>query len=120
MLFHGAGFGGQGYDRDTTKGVEMGFIQIIDYRSSRVEDMQGVEEEWIKATEGQRTARRSILCRDRNDPDRYVEVVFFDSYESAMQNSALPATAAFADKLAGLTEGPQTFRDLDVITDREL
>ena len=44
-------------------------------------------------------------------------VVFFDSYESAMENSNLPETAEFAEKQMTLLEGPPTFLDLDVIDD---
>jgi hypothetical protein len=35
-----------------------------------------------------------------------------------MQNSGLPQTQAFAEKLGALTDGPATFRDLDIIDDR--
>ena len=45
-------------------------------------------------------------------------VVFFDSYESAMENSNLPETAEFADKQMQLLCGPPTFYDLDVIQER--
>lgn len=56
--------------------------------------------------------------RDRNDPDRYLILAFFDSYESAMENSGLAETAAFAEKQAPLLDGPPTFFDLEVIDDR--
>ena len=59
---------------------------------------QALDDEWEQATEGKRTLRRSIITRDRNDPDRYLILAFFDSYESAMENSNLPETAAFAEK----------------------
>ena len=62
--------------------------------------------------------RRSIVTRDRNDPDRYLIVVFFDSYESAMENSNLPETAEFAEKQMALLDGPPTFHDLDIVEDR--
>ena len=58
------------------------------------------------------------LTRDRNDPDHYVIVAFFDSYESAMENSSLPETAAFDEKYAALVDGPMVFQDLDVLDDR--
>ena len=72
----------------------------------------------IQATEGKRTVRRSVLTRDRNDPERYLLVVFFDSYESAMENSNLPETAQFAEQQLALLDGPPTFYDLDVVEDR--
>ena len=78
-----------------------------------------VGDQFFQATEGKRTLRRSVLTRDRNDPERYVLVVFFDSYESAMENSKLPETDAFSSRFAGLVKSV-TFHDLDVIEDRSL
>ena len=45
-------------------------------------------------------------------------MVFFDSYESAMENSNLPETTEFAEKQMLLIDGPPTFYDLDVIQER--
>ena len=46
-------------------------------------------------------------------------LVFFDSYESAMEKSQLPETGAFAGKYQAVTKGT-TFHDLDVISDSKL
>jgi hypothetical protein len=43
--------------------------------------------------------------------------VFFDSYESAMENSKLPETQAISEKMAAISESP-VFHDLDVVEDR--
>ena len=75
-------------------------------------------EKWEKATQGKRTARRRVLCQDRNDANRYFNIVFFDSYESAMENSNLPETQAAAAKYMELSDGQPVFYDLDVIEDR--
>lgn len=96
----------------------MQFIQIIESRTKHVDEILALEQEWEKATEGKRTLRRSIITRDRNDPDRYLVLAFFDDYESAMVNSNLPETAEFGQKQQALTEGPMTFTDLDVIEER--
>ena len=96
----------------------MEFIQIIEVRTSKHDEMRALDDEWEKATEGRRTARRSIVTRDRNDPEQVRIIVFFDSYESAMENSKLPETQEFAAKWSELAEGPPTFLDLDVIDDR--
>jgi hypothetical protein len=58
------------------------------------------------------------VARDRNDPNRYVIMAFFDSHEDAMKNSDLPATSEIASKMAALCDGPIAFHDLDVVTDR--
>jgi hypothetical protein len=94
------------------------FVQIIDMRTKNVEEIQSLEREWETATERARTLRRSIIGRDRNDPDRYVVLAFFDSYESAMTNSNLPETAEFGRRQSALLDGPMQFTDLDVIDDR--
>lgn len=96
----------------------MEFIQIIECRTSRIDELQALEEEWEKATEGKRTLRRSIVTRDRKDPDRYLILAFFDSYESAMENSNLPETNEFGQRQAALLDSPMTFTDLDVVDDR--
>jgi hypothetical protein len=44
--------------------------------------------------------------------------VLFDSYEDAMQNSALPETDALSRKMLGFANGPATFYNLDVEDDR--
>jgi hypothetical protein len=94
------------------------FIQLIEMRTTRVDEIQALEDEWEKATEGKRTLRRAIVTRDRNDPQRYVVLAFFDDYESAMLNSNLPETADFGQKQQALLDAPMVFTDLDVIEDR--
>ena len=96
----------------------MAFIQIIELKTSKPDEILALDAEWEKATEGKRTARRSIVTRDCNDPSRHLVIVFFDSYESAMENSALPETQEFAARWADLVAGPMAFHDLDVVEDR--
>jgi len=68
---------------------------------------------WMAATEGRRSARRSLLAKDRERPDTYVQVVEFPSYQEAMANSTLPETTAFAEKLSALCSSGPTFRNVD-------
>ena len=68
----------------------MSFVQMFQFTTSDVEGIRRVDEEWRKATEGKRTVRREVIAADRNQPGRYFAIVFFDSYESAMENSNLP------------------------------
>src|SRR5437588_783150 len=96
----------------------MAFVQIIEFRSANIDAMQEVADRWEKATAGKRTAGRRLLCRDRQNANRYFNVVFFDSYESAMQNSSLPETQQFSQEMMKFADGPPTFHDLDVIDDR--
>ena len=98
--------------------MRVSFVQIIEFRSGNIDAMQEVAERWEKATAGKRTAGRRLLCRDHQDANRFFNVVFFDSYESAMQNSNLPETQQFSQEMMKLADGPATFYDLDVIDDR--
>ena len=95
----------------------MAFVQIVEMRSKNVDEIMKLDQQWEQATEGKRTLRRGIVGRDRNDPERYVIIAFFDDYESAMKNSNLPETQEFAAKQSALADTVQ-FIDLDVIDDR--
>jgi hypothetical protein len=96
----------------------MAFIQIIEFHTSDIQGMLAVQDRWEQATAGKRTAGRRILCRDHDDPGRYLNVVFFDSYASAMENSGLPETQRFSAEMMSLADGPAAFSNLDVIDDR--
>jgi len=96
----------------------MAFIQIIDFRTDKIDEGRKHVDEWFAATEGRSTARRGLMCEDRDDPGHYINIVFFDSYESAMENSKLPQTAEISAKMGALVDGAITFTDLDVVEDR--
>ena len=98
----------------------MGFIQIIDYSTSRPGEIERLAQEWAAATQGKRTATRQTQCTDRDQAGRYVHIVEFPSYDEAMRNSSLPETAHFAEQLTKLCDGPVTFRNLDVTSTEEL
>ncbi|WP_232663165.1 DUF1059 domain-containing protein [Pseudonocardia sp. TRM90224] len=100
-------------DADAT--LEPGtFLQLIAFRTQHADEMEALGDEWAAAIGADRTAQWGAVGADRNDPGRYVEVVAFPDYESAMTNSKHPATSAFAAKLAELAEGDAEFTDLDV------
>jgi hypothetical protein len=96
----------------------MGFVQIIEFRTSKVDEVRQVGDEWEAAVGVDSKARRRVTCEDRDNPGRYFNIVFFDSYESAMENSNLPMTQEFSQKMMALSDGPSTFYNLDVIEDR--
>ena len=93
------------------------FVQIINFRTSQYEAGRELVQEFQARTEGRRTVRRAVMCRDRDDPTNMFNVVFFDSYESAMQNSQLPVTQEFSQRMMALGDGPPTFYNLDVLQD---
>jgi prepilin-type processing-associated H-X9-DG protein len=96
----------------------MGFVQIIEFKSSKIDEMRKVGNEWEAAVGNDSRARRRVMCEDRDHPGRYMNIVFFDSYEEAMDNSNLPVTQEFSGKMMALADGPPTFYNLDVIEDR--
>ena len=94
------------------------FIQVIDFKTDRIEEGQAHVDEYRANTAGRRTARRAILAQDRDNPGRYFNIVFFDSYEDAMKNSEMPETQKLSEALMGLGDGLPTFVNLDVLTDQ--
>ena len=91
-----------------------GFVQIIEFTTSRIDEVLKLTEEW-QAQPNAGTASRGTLTADRDHPNHYVSVVEFDSYESAMENSNRPETSEFAARMEALCDGPATFRNLDVL-----
>jgi hypothetical protein len=92
----------------------VGFIQVIEFTTTRPDDVASLAGEWRMGTEGRRTAQRSTFTKDRDRANTYIQIVEFPSYEEAMANSELPETAKFAERLSELCEGTMTFRNLDV------
>ena len=97
----------------------MAFVQIVEFTTDDIDKVRQIDEKWTAATEGKRSARRQIITHDRNQPNRYLALIFFDSYESAMENSNLPETQEFSALYANATDSV-AFHDLDVIADEEL
>ena len=98
----------------------MSFIQIIEFTTSRVDDVNALLDEWLEKTRGKRTATRGAQCRDRDRADAFVQIVEFPSFAAAMANSELPETAEVAARLEKLCDGPPTFRNLDVTRDMQM
>ena len=88
-----------------------GFIQIIEFRSSRADEIRKLGDD-IDREGG--TAVRISVTEDRDQPGHFFTIAEFDSYESAMENSNRPETSEFAAKMAELCDGPPTFHNLDV------
>lgn len=93
----------------------MSFVQIIEFNTTRGDEIRALVNEYRAASEGQPPSGRGTVCSDRDNPNRYVVMVEFASYEEAMANSARPETTAMAEQLAKLCDGPPTFRNLDVV-----
>jgi quinol monooxygenase YgiN len=93
----------------------MKFIQIIEYTTSKPEEAQKALDTYLAASEGKRSNSRGTTASDRDNPNVYVNVVEFPSYEAAQKNSELPETQALAEAMMKICDGPPTFRNLDVL-----
>lgn len=98
----------------------MPFIQIIEYKTSRIDELNAALDGWLEASKGKRAATRGVQTQDRDASNTYLQIVEFPSYEEAMANSDLPETGEFAAKLAALCDGPPTFRNLDVLREEQM
>ena len=76
-----------------------GFVQIIEMKTSRYDEVDKLTDEWRAQTQGRRATGRAMVTKDRDKPNTYVVVVEFPSYEAAMKNNDLPETAQFAEKM---------------------
>ncbi|GAC1610544.1 MAG: hypothetical protein NVS3B26_17860 [Mycobacteriales bacterium] len=110
----------QVYGQRLTGGLAMPFIQIIEYQTSRLEELNAALDAWLDATKGKRAASRGVQTKDREAPNTYLQIVEFPSYEDAMANSQLTQTGEFASKLASLCDGAPTFRNLDVLREERM
>ena len=90
------------------------FVQLVEMSTSRIDEMRKFNEEW-RAANPDSLFDWSIVAADRDHPGKYVAIVQFESYEVAMRNSDDPRTAEFAAKMEELSDGPPTFRNLDVV-----
>jgi hypothetical protein len=95
----------------------MAFVQVLTYETEHRNEMDAALRRWLEDTEDVRRARKRLLLKERAAENRYVEVVFFDSYEDAMHNSRLPATNVLSREIERLTVDGFNFRDFDVVAD---
>jgi hypothetical protein len=91
-----------------------GFVQVIQYKTSKFDDMQKLVDKFREQTAGRRTTVRAMVCSDRDNPGQFMTIVEFPSYEEAMRNNDLPETASLAEGMQKLADGPPTFHNLDV------
>ncbi|WP_395295921.1 ester cyclase [Kitasatospora hibisci] len=97
----------------------MTFVQIIDCKTDRLDDLNRLMDTWAEQTRGRRTAGHAVVATDRADTKHVVEIVEFPSYEEAMRNSNLPETDRIFREMVALCEEPPTFTDLDVVRDTQ-
>ncbi|PKT69365.1 ester cyclase [Streptomyces populi] len=98
----------------------MTFVQLIDCKTSRFDEMNQLMDTWVEKTQGRRTATHSVIGKDRSDANHFVEIVEFPSYEEAMKNSNMPETEKIFQEMVALCDEMPTFTDLEVVRDDQL
>ncbi|GAA2746842.1 hypothetical protein [Kitasatospora cinereorecta] len=98
----------------------MRFIQIIEYKTSRIDEFNALLDRWVEKNAGRSLATRAVQARDRDNANVYLNIVEFPSYEQAMENSSRPETAEFAEQVKALCDGPPTFRNLDLVKEHDV
>ncbi|MFG2882288.1 ester cyclase [Streptomyces sp. NPDC048297] len=98
----------------------MTFLQLIDCKTSRLDEMNRLLDQWVEKTRGKRTATHAVVGADRSDATHVIEIVEFASYEEAMRNSNLPETDRIFREMVALCDELPTFTDLDVVHDAQL
>jgi steroid delta-isomerase-like uncharacterized protein len=98
----------------------MTFVQLIDCRTSRLDEMNRLMDAWVEQTRGKRTATHAVVGKDRSDASHVIEIVEFPSYEEAMRNSNLPETGRIFQDMVALCDEMPDFTDLDVVRDEQL
>ncbi|MGH3765956.1 MAG: hypothetical protein ACRDS0_07470 [Pseudonocardiaceae bacterium] len=91
-----------------------GFVQIVEFKTSRIEEIQAMANERQPQMADGSTVRRLTATADRDRPGYYLTIIEFDSHESAMENSNRPETGEFSAQMAKLCDGPPKFYNLDV------
>jgi len=90
-----------------------GFVQVIEFKTSRFDEIEQMADDYDLNSDAN-TARRVIIVEDRDNPGTYFNIVEFDSYDSAMENSNRPEVGQFAEAMQKICDGPPKFYNLDV------
>lgn len=98
----------------------MKFVQIVEFQTTRLDEVLALDQKWRDATKGKRTATAMTIAKDRDKPDTYLMLIEFPSYDAAQQNNELPETQNIAQEMQQLSSDPAVFRNLDVMEQRDL
>jgi hypothetical protein len=91
------------------------FIQIIQGKCTRQDEMRAMADEWLRDLAPGATGWLGGTYGFTDD-DMFVGVVRFESHEAAMANSARPEQGEWAERMKGLMDGPVEFHDCDDVT----
>ncbi len=98
-----------------------GFVQIIEFQTSRLDEIKALLENYQVLRQSSPDAQtavapvRATTTADRDRPGYYLNIVEFDSAEAATENSNRPDTSEFAAQMMELCDAPPKFYNLDVL-----
>lgn len=90
-----------------------GFVQMVEIQTSRIDEVDALVEE-MRSRGGPMPMVRATRTADRDRPGYYLNILEFESYEQAMENSNRPETTEMAQRMAALCDAPPRFYNLDV------
>jgi hypothetical protein len=93
------------------------FVQIIEFTSSNIDEIKKLADDFRSKREADGTGGpvSGLITEDRDRPGTYLNIVEFQSYELAMENSNDPLTQDFSKRMMELCDGPPKFLNLDVM-----
>jgi hypothetical protein len=96
--------------------IMAGFVQIIEIQTSRIDDVEAIGQQVRRRLDdgSSSSPKRGLFTKDRDRPGYYLNIVEFESYEAAMENSSRPEVSEFASQLGKLCDTPPKFYNLDV------
>ncbi len=90
-----------------------GFVQIIEIKTSRIDEIDALIEE-MRSSGAPMPMARATLTADRDRPGYYLSILEFESHDEAMENSKKPETTEMSGRMASLCDGPPKFYNLDI------
>jgi len=98
----------------------MRYVQIMEFTTTRIDEVMALDEKWRERTVGKRTATAMSITKDRDRFNTYRWMIEFPSADHAAQNNGLPETAEIAEQMHKLCESGPIFRNLDLLDQRSL
>jgi hypothetical protein len=93
------------------------FVRVIDFETTHEADIEALLDEW-QAAHAQHHAIRSRITHDRKNPNHYMTIMEFPSYEAAKVGGD-GETRGFVERIEKLCSTKPTYLDLDVVREEE-
>jgi hypothetical protein len=100
----------------------LAFIQIIEYETSRMDEVAALGREFREQAAQATGAKplRGTVTADRDRAGYFLSLIEFGSQEEASEASSRPETQEFFGRLSALMEAPPKFYNLEVLETWEM